>query len=94
MRSTAPAALTTVCLFVIVPLTVTMPSEPQGASVRARSVHDRAIVVDSHDDTTQRLLFDETFDIGRRSPNGNLDIPRMRQGASTPCSSRSGSRAR
>ena len=40
----------------------------------------QAIVVDSHDDTTQRLLFDKTFDIGARHPDGNIDIPRMREG--------------
>jgi membrane dipeptidase len=47
---------------------------------RARQLHDRAIVVDSHGDTTQRLIFDEAFDIGKRNPNGNIDIPRMREG--------------
>src|SRR4030088_121054 len=46
----------------------------------ATQLHDRAIVVDSHDDTTQRLIFDKAFDIGKRNPNGNIDIPRMREG--------------
>ncbi len=49
-------------------------------SPRARQLHDRAIVIDSHDDTTQRLLFDKTFDIGARHADGNIDIPRMREG--------------
>ena len=40
----------------------------------------RAIVVDSHDDTTQRMFFDKTFDLGVRHPDGNIDIPRMREG--------------
>src|SRR6476659_5082998 len=54
---------------------------PAGSvSQRAKQLHDRAIVVDSHDDTTQRLIFDEAFDIGKRNPNGNIDIPRMREG--------------
>jgi membrane dipeptidase len=43
-------------------------------------VHARAIVVDSHDDTTQRLLFEKGFDLGTRHENGNIDIPRMREG--------------
>ena len=47
---------------------------------RAKQLHDRAIVIDTHDDTTQRLLFDKTFDIGVRHKNGNIDIPRMREG--------------
>jgi membrane dipeptidase len=43
-------------------------------------VHARAVVVDSHDDTTQRMFFDKTFDLGSRHPDGNIDIPRMREG--------------
>src|SRR5437763_15382496 len=49
-------------------------------SERAKLLHERAIVIDSHDDTTQRLLSDKTFDIARRQKNGNVDIPRMREG--------------
>src|SRR5947209_1390532 len=49
-------------------------------SARAKQIHDRAIVIDSHDDTTQRLIFDKAFDIGARNKNGNIDIPRMRDG--------------
>jgi membrane dipeptidase len=56
------------------------PSSPQQVSAVARRLHDRAIVVDSHDDTTQRLVFDTSFDIGARNRNGNLDIPRLREG--------------
>ncbi len=48
-------------------------------SPRARRVHARAIVVDTHDDTTQNL-FDKEFDIGRRNTKGHVDIPRMREG--------------
>src|SRR5438034_7745081 len=49
-------------------------------SDRAKQLHDRAIVIDSHDDTTQRLLFDRNFNIGARNKDGNIDIPRMREG--------------
>ena len=49
-------------------------------SDRARQLHARAIVVDGHADTTQRLIFDRTFNIGARNRDGNLDIPRMREG--------------
>jgi membrane dipeptidase len=47
---------------------------------RARRVHDGAIVVDTHGDTTQRLIFDKAFDIGARQASGSIDIPRMREG--------------
>ena len=43
-------------------------------------IHARALVVDSHDDTTQRLFYDKAFDLGARHPDGNIDIPRMREG--------------
>src|SRR6185436_15213506 len=49
-------------------------------SARAKQLHDRAIVIDSHDDTRQRLVFDKTFNLAARNKNGNIDIPRMREG--------------
>jgi membrane dipeptidase len=49
-------------------------------SARAKQLHDRAIVIDSHDDTTQRLVFEKAFNIAARNKNGNIDIPRMREG--------------
>jgi len=49
-------------------------------SARAKRLHDRATVVDMHDDTPQRLLFDKTFNIGMRNKDGHVDIPRMREG--------------
>jgi membrane dipeptidase len=55
-------------------------SAPAATSSAPDAVHARAIVVDSHDDTTQRLLFEKGFDIGARHENGNIDIPRMREG--------------
>lgn len=39
-----------------------------------------ALVLDTHVDTPQRMLFEKGFDIGERHTNGNLDIPRMREG--------------
>jgi membrane dipeptidase len=49
-------------------------------SERASALHRRAIVVDTHDDTTQRLIFDTKFDVGARHADGSIDIPRMREG--------------
>lgn len=48
-------------------------------SERAKKLHFGSIVVDTHDDTTQRLLF-EKLDLSRRDTRGNIDIPRMREG--------------
>src|SRR3954454_9229260 len=64
-----------------VPAIVLPQSAPADTvSGRARQLHERAIVIDSHDDTTQRLLSDKTFDISKRQSTGNVDIPRMREG--------------
>src|SRR5580700_4432382 len=46
---------------------------------RARKLHFSSIVLDTHDDTTQRF-FSKNFDIGKRNPDGHIDIPRMREG--------------
>jgi len=48
-------------------------------SEQARKLHFSSIVVDTHDDTTQRFL-DGKFDLGTRSSSGSIDIPRMRDG--------------
>ncbi len=48
-------------------------------SARAKKLHFSSIVVDTHDDTTQRFL-DGKFDIGTRHTDGSIDVPRMREG--------------
>jgi membrane dipeptidase len=60
--------------------TAPVPETAAAAAATPADVHARAIVVDSHDDTPQRMFFDKTFDLGTRHPNGNIDIPRMREG--------------
>ena len=48
-------------------------------AARARKLHFSSIVLDTHDDTTQRF-FSKDFDLGKRNPDGHVDIPRMRDG--------------
>jgi len=55
-------------------------SQQPVATARGRKVHDHAIVIDTHDDTPQRMVFEKEFDIGRQNENGGIDIPRMRAG--------------
>ena len=50
-----------------------------GISEKARRLHFSSLVIDTHDDTTQRFL-DGRFDLGVRNPLGSIDIPRMREG--------------
>jgi membrane dipeptidase len=46
---------------------------------RAKKLHFSSLVLDTHDDTTQRF-FSKDYDIGKRNPDGHIDIPRMREG--------------
>ncbi len=46
---------------------------------RAHKLHFSSIVLDTHDDTTQRF-FSRDFDLGKHNPDGHIDIPRMREG--------------
>lgn len=46
---------------------------------RARRIHFSSIVLDTHDDTPSRF-FSKTYDLGKRNPDGHIDIPRMREG--------------
>jgi membrane dipeptidase len=50
-----------------------------GISDRAKRLHFSSLVVDTHADTTQRLL-DGGFDLGAPNSLGSIDIPRMKQG--------------
>jgi len=64
-------------------LLVALPQMAKAQSIkispRARELHFHSIVVDTHDDTTQRLL-DPHFDFAARHTDGNIDIPRMKEG--------------
>jgi membrane dipeptidase len=48
-------------------------------SAKARELHFRSLVVDTHTDTTQRFMYGD-FDLGARHADGSVDIPRMREG--------------
>jgi len=46
---------------------------------KARRIHKEAIVIDSHSDTTMRML-DSGWDFMERHENGHVDYPRIREG--------------
>jgi membrane dipeptidase len=58
-----------------------LSSPPGGDEIaeRAHKLHFSSIVLDTHDDTTQRF-FSRDFDLAKRNPGGHVDIPRMREG--------------
>jgi membrane dipeptidase len=59
---------------------VASPQGNDGAlSAHARSLHKKAIVIDTHVDTTQRLIV-KGFNLSSRHAEGHLDLPRMREG--------------
>jgi membrane dipeptidase len=67
-------------VFATLAATVTTQTPSSDVSPQAAQVHSRAIVIDTHADTTQRMIFDPRFNLGERHSDGQIDIPRMRDG--------------
>jgi membrane dipeptidase len=61
------------------PATVNSHLQTDDLSARARKLHFSSMVVDTHADTTQRLM-DGDFDLAARDPKGSVDIPRLKDG--------------
>ena len=74
-----PRALATPSIFLLLLLIMPTPAASQSVSDQAKKLQSSSIVIDTHDDTTQRLL-DPSFDLSVRHSDGNIDIPRMREG--------------
>jgi membrane dipeptidase len=74
-----PRALATPSICLLLLLIMPSLSSSQSVSDQAKKLQSSSIVIDTHDDTTQRLL-DPSFDISVRNSDGNIDIPRMREG--------------
>ncbi len=72
-------ALATPSIFLLLLLIMPTPAASQSVSDQAKKLQSSSIVIDTHDDTTQRLL-DPSFDLSVRHSDGNIDIPRMREG--------------
>jgi len=75
MSRTRLIAFSVLCAAILGSLTLAADS----LSERAHKVHFSSIVLDTHDDTTQRFL-SKNFDLSKRYPDGHVDIPRMREG--------------
>jgi membrane dipeptidase len=67
------------CSFALVVVPMIAPASADEIAARARKLHFSSIVLDTHDDTTQRF-FSKGFDIAKRNADGSVDIPRMREG--------------
>ncbi len=68
------------------PLAAATGQSDSSITPQAHELHFSSIVIDTHDDTTQRLL-DPKFDLGARHSDGGIDIPRMREGGLSAISS-------
>jgi membrane dipeptidase len=77
MRRALLLLCTIACLCLAAPLARRTAADD--VAERAHKVHFSSIVLDTHDDTTQRF-FAKDFDLGKRNPDGHVDIPRMREG--------------
>jgi membrane dipeptidase len=67
------------CLCILGATAMLVSTSADSISDPAKKLHFSSIVIDTHDDTTQRLL-DPRFDLAARHTDGNIDIPRMRDG--------------
>src|SRR5712692_6478259 len=72
-------AILCVSSFLSAGLVLTRRVSADDITERAKKLHFSSIVLDTHDDTTQRF-FSKNYDIGKRNPDGHVDIPRMREG--------------
>src|SRR6266850_4270106 len=70
------AVLVLTVVLLVIPISVSFGDD---IAERAHKLHFSSIVLDTHDDTTQRF-FSKTYDLGKRNPDGHVDIPRMRDG--------------
>jgi len=72
-------ALAAIAVLILLATPLLAPLHGDDISERAKKLHFSSIVLDTHDDTTQRF-FSKSFDLAKRNPDGHIDIPRMREG--------------
>ena len=78
IRSTRVVLLCVLYGLIAAPV-LTRTARADEISERAHKLHFSSIVLDTHDDTTQRF-FTKDYDLGKQNPTGHVDIPRMREG--------------
>jgi membrane dipeptidase len=69
-----------VCAVLVTGSRLSSPAKADDISERAKKLQFSSIVLDTHDDTTQRFFAKEGFNIAERHTDGHVDIPRMREG--------------
>jgi len=85
MKRIAFTAVVSILSFSFMGLVCCAPKlEPEALETESQAIHDRILTVDTHCDTTYRLLSDD-WDIGERHESGErgsgkIDLPRMAEG--------------
>src|ERR1700691_3073428 len=79
MRSTRAIFLFAV-IFLLAANTLVRSVRTDDLAERAHKLQFSSIVIDTHDDTTQRFFSKAGSDLGKRNSDGAIDIPRMREG--------------
>ena len=74
-----PVIVMSAVIILFTPATLIRAVEADDISDRASKLQFSSIVLDTHDDTTQRF-FAQDYDLGKRNPEGHVDIPRMKEG--------------
>jgi membrane dipeptidase len=74
-----PVVVLSSVIILFTPATLIRAVEADDISDRALKLQFSSIVLDTHDDTTQRF-FTKDYDLGKRNPEGHVDIPRMKEG--------------
>jgi membrane dipeptidase len=73
------AACLCLCAVLFAGSWLSAPASADDVAERAKKLHFSSIVLDTHDDTTQRF-FSKGYDIAKRNSDGHVDIPRMIDG--------------
>jgi len=74
------AACLCLCTILLAGSRLGVPARADDISERAKKLHFSSIVLDTHDDTTQRFFEKSGFNLAERHTDGHIDIPRMREG--------------
>jgi membrane dipeptidase len=79
VRGTRIEARTFLLTGMMLAVTMAAATAADEISERAKRLHFSSLIIDTHDDTTQRFL-DHNFDFAARNSLGSIDIPRMKEG--------------
>ena len=85
MKKIALTTIVSILSFSLMGLVCCAPKlKPEALEAESQAIHDRVLTVDTHCDTTYRLLSDD-WDIGERHDpgergSGKIDLPRMAEG--------------